>query len=239
MDVTWRDHFRGAMSLGLEGRTGSVHISRVYRGRSDNLYKFAISAPILDGQKNFVDVIATSVATDATMALVDLHDDRREVVLIGPRDVDGPETDRTTELGYAVLFHPAHRRGADPAEFSDQGKILARWNTQTGSPLESPSSMMVIAPNDVYWDPVSSVAPDYAGRWIAGFAPVGNTGFVVIVQQCFDDAVTLESSTFLRLALYSALVSLVAVVILVMALWQWARGRKLETVLQLRPADMG
>jgi len=77
-------------------------------------------------------------------------------------------------------------------------------------------------------DPVAAVAPEYAGRWIAGFAPVRNTGFVVVVQQRFDDAVSLESSTVWRLTLGSALASVVAIAILLMVLWQWARSRRLE-----------
>ncbi len=41
------------------------------------------------------------------------------------------------------------------------------------------------AENDDYRDPVGDQAafPGYRGRWPAGFAPAGITGFVVIVQQ--------------------------------------------------------
>ena len=31
--------------------------------------------------------------------------------------------------------------------------------------------------------------PGYEGRWLAGFAPVGDTGFIVIVQTRYDAAV--------------------------------------------------
>ncbi len=75
-------------------------------------------------------------------------------------------------------------------------------------------------------DPVGSVVDEYRGRWIAGFAPVGSTGFVVIVQQRFADAVSLESATFWNLALWSAMASLVAVAILLIALWRWATSRR-------------
>jgi hypothetical protein len=36
----WRDYFQGAKRL-ASSAAESVYISRVYRGRSDNLYKFA------------------------------------------------------------------------------------------------------------------------------------------------------------------------------------------------------
>ena len=42
--------------------------------------------------------------------------------------------------------------------------------------------------DDNYTEPAVSVAPEYAGRWIAAFAPVGDTGFIVVVQQRFEDA---------------------------------------------------
>ena len=39
--------------------------------------------------------------------------------------------------------------------------------------------------DDAHRDPVRG----YEGRWLAGFAPVGDTGFVVIVQTRYDAAV--------------------------------------------------
>ena len=78
-------------------------------------------------------------------------------------------------------------------------------------------------------DAAAAVDKTYEGRWIAGFAPVGNTGFVVVVQQRFDDAVSLEASTFWRLALWSALASLVALAILGIVFWRWTRSQRLET----------
>ena len=58
-DLSWRDHFQGAKE-----KSGAVHVSRVYRGYSDNIYKFAISAAILDRQNGFLGTIATSVTTE-------------------------------------------------------------------------------------------------------------------------------------------------------------------------------
>jgi hypothetical protein len=82
--------------------------------------------------------------------------------------------------------------------------------------------------DDNYRDPAATVAPEYRGRWIAGVAPVGNTGLFVVVQQRFEDAMSLESSTLWNLALWSALASVVAIASLLMVLWQWARSRRRE-----------
>ncbi len=229
-DFSWRNHFRGARALGAKGADGSVYISRVYRGRSDNFYKFAMSAPILDAKKNFLGVIATSVITDASMGLVFLHEDKRKVALIAPTDTDNPEIALASGTdNYVVLYHPGYRKGVDPVEFPYIKKIGLKPAPVDDPQFQLSDSKLQISPDDNYLDPVSSVAKEYAGRWIAGFAPVGNTGFVVVVQQRFADAVSLESSTLWNLALWSALASLVAVAILAMALWRWARSRRFES----------
>ena len=228
-DFSWRNHFQGAKALGLKGAADSVHISRVYRGRSDNFYKFAVSAPILDAHKNFLGVIATSVTTDAAMGLVSLHEGKRKVALIAPTDTDNPDIGLESRLDkYVVLYHPGYRKGMDPVEFPHLNKIGVRPGLLSKQEFQLADSNRQISPDDNYLDPVSSVAKEYAGRWIAGFAPVGNTGFVVVVQQRFEDAVSLESSTLWNLALWSVLASIVVAVIVLAILWHWARSRKLE-----------
>ena len=199
-------------------------------GRSDNFYKFAISAPILDDQKNFLGVIATSVITDASMGLVFLHEDNRKVALIAATDTDSPEVGLESGMDkYVVLYHPGYRKGVDPVAFPYINKIRMKPDPVNNPQFQLSDSKLQISPDDKYIDPVSSVAKEYGGRWIAGFAPVGNTGFIVVVQQRFADAVSLESSTLWYLALWSALASLVAVAILVMVLWRWAKIRRLES----------
>ncbi len=120
-DFSWRDHFQGAKARAIHGGGGSVHISRVYRGRSDDIYKFAISAPILNRQGNFLGTIATSVTTDASLGPVFLHDDARKVSLIAPADINSPEERRIDK--HVVLYHPGYRRGVDPVEFPHIEKI--------------------------------------------------------------------------------------------------------------------
>ncbi len=226
-DFSWRNYFQGAKALGVKGAGGSVYISRVYHGYSDSVYKFAISAPILDRQNNFLGTIATAVPTDASMGPVFPSDDRRKVALIAPTDINSPAEPRIDK--YVVLFHPGYRKGIDPVEFPSIDKIGMKPDLVSNQQTQLADSKLRILPDDNYIDPVSSVAKEYAGRWIAGFAPVGNTSFVVVVQQRFEEAVSLESSTLWNLALWSALASLVAVAILVMVLWRWARSRRFES----------
>ena len=225
-DFSFRNYFKCA-----KAREGSACISRVYRGTSDNLYKFAISASIVDRQNEFLGVIATSVTTDASLGPVLLHD-KRAVALIAPADSTDMDSPSPGPAGITekdvILFHPGYRKGIDPIEFPYIGRI-GKPDLVNNPRTQLSESELAIPPDDNYRDPVSSAAKDYAGRWIAGFAPVGNTGFVVVVQQRFEDAVSLESSTLWNLALWSALASLVAVAILAMVLLRWARSRRLES----------
>ena len=147
-----------------------------------------------------------------------------------PTDTDSPEIALASGTdNYVVLYHPGYRKGVDPVEFPYTKKIGMKPARIDDPQFQLSDSKLQISPDDNYLDPVSSVAKEYAGRWIAGFAPVGNTGFVVVVQQRFADAVSLESSTLWNLALWSALASLVAVAILVMALRRWSRSRRSES----------
>ena len=218
----WRDYFHGAKTHSGLGSRRQIHISSVYRGRSDDLYKFAISAPILDSNNGFLGVIATSVTTDATMGLVDLDDPRREVALVAPKDVDSAQLDGGAKpVEYVVLFHPAYGHGAAAVEFPDSNQILSDLERAHAEELHNPA--LRLPPQDDYFDPVQSPLREYQGRWIAGFAPVGHTGFAVIVQQRFEEALGLDPSVSRNLLVGSALVSLLALSMVAGVLWRWAR----------------
>ena len=59
-------------------------------------------------------------------------------------------------------------------------------------------------------------------KTIAGFAPVGNTGFVVVVQQRYEEALALDISSR-NLIVWSAVVIFLAIVIIASVLWRWTR----------------
>jgi hypothetical protein len=225
-DFSFRDYFQRPKN------SRSPYISGVFRSQTDLLYKFSVAAPILDSAGKFLGVIAASVTTDEAMGLVILNkpmNDGREVALLAPRAVDSSGTASVTNTGkYVVAFHPAYGRGDEAVEFPDNSKFRPQRDSFGERQLDLPDPSLAISPDDDYRDPVASVDKSYDGRWIAGFAPVGNTGFIVVVQQRFEDAVTLPTSTFWRLALWSALASLVALAIVGIVFWRWTRSRTLE-----------
>ena len=44
--------------------------------------------------------------------------------------------------------------------------------------------------DEQYVDPVASIDPSYHGKWLAGFAPVKGTEFVVVAQRRHREAAT-------------------------------------------------
>jgi len=161
------------------------------------------------------------------MGLVGLDDPGREVVLIAPKDADSAEFDGGSQPGqYVVLFHPAYRRGVAAVEFTDPDQITPNLERAHDKELEPPETLLPA--QDDYIDPVQFLLKEYGGRWIAGFAPVGHTGFAVIVQQRFEEALELDPSVSRNLLVGSALASCLALAIVAIVLWRWAPSRRVE-----------
>lgn len=199
-----RDYFRGALGHRPFAGRQSVHVSQVYVSAVDNLHKFALSAPIRDGHGQAIGVILMSVTTDAALGLVNFQDARRKVALVAPRDlVDTSTIPVTPTARHLVLFHPAFRRGGPAVDFPAQAAILPFVEPSHGKELDD--SEHAFLPVASYMDPVGGLFPDYQGHWIAGFASVGNTGFLVVVQQRLDEALNVDPFVSWNLAVGIAL----------------------------------
>jgi len=204
IDFSSRDYFLGAIAhQPLAGRN-SVHISKVYHSVLDGLYKFGVSAPVLSQGRKFLGVLDISVTTNAALGLVHFEDPYRKAALIAPRDPGGPETKRDDpDARHVILFHPAYHRGDRAVSFPEQSAIARQSDTIHSGELDD--SALTFLPVDDYADSVGSYFPEYQGRWIAAFAPIGNTGFFVIVQQRFDDALKVDPFVSWNLAVGIAL----------------------------------
>lgn len=167
-----RDYFRGAIARA--DSDNRVHLSRVFTSKNDGLDKLAISVPFRLTEKGPVWVLGATVPTDATLGVGGLHDERRKAVLLAPRDQAGA-------LEYVVLVHPAYVTREPSVPFPPD-----RVRIDGAS----------IAPDDNYQDPVATRHPEYAGRWLAGFAPVPETELVVLVQQPYESAVSPQRTFF-------------------------------------------
>jgi hypothetical protein len=180
IDFRDRDYVRGATArAGLSG-SARVHFSRVFTSKNDGLDKLAVSVPFHPkGRPGPVYVLGATIPTDANLGLGRLNDDRRKAVLLAPRDA-GSEAPPTE---FVVLMHPGYA-AREPSEALPVDRLKP-----------GPTGVL---PDDDYVDPVASHHPEYAGRWLAGFAPVPDTELVVLVQQPYEEAVAPYRAFFRR-----------------------------------------
>jgi len=179
-----RDYLKGTLRhIGRAG-LGSVHVSSVYRSQADGLDKFDICAPIAEAGVT-LGIVAVSVTTDPTLGVPHMHDDLHKVVLVAPWDPSPPRDLRP--MGdppeFVVLLHPAVIPGQEAVPFDKRTfpAVFPRNCEQELSMTEGrPTSDLE---RGDYLDPFGARDARFRGRWLAGFWPVGNTGFVVIVQQ--------------------------------------------------------
>jgi hypothetical protein len=182
-----RDYLKG--TLRHAGRAGldSVHVSSVYRSQADGHDKFDICAPIAKAALT-LDIVAVSVTTDPTLGVPHLHDDLHKLVLVAPWDPSPPRDLRPVgdPPEFVLLLHPAMTPGQEAVPF-DKGAFPAVFPRDCRQELSMTESRAAsaLARGD-YLDPFGARDAHFRGRWLAGFWPVGNTGFVVIVQQKAD-----------------------------------------------------
>lgn len=234
-DFTWRDYFQGAMAKkGSRGRA-AIHVSRVYRSRNDGLWKFAISTPVYAGPEAdapILGVVAANFTTNSTLGLLRLNDERRTAVLVCPKDpttedaaihfyTPKPGASLTNE--YLVVVHPAYTRG-DKAIPVVSPQLDAVHRSARGHEIALPDAAFdpASAMDRHYADPMAALDSSYAGRWLAGFAPVGNTEMVVIVQERYEDAIPSDHGI-----IWSGAAVLLAAIFMVAFGWpgfQWLAG---------------
>ncbi|MEO8905771.1 MAG: serine/threonine protein kinase [Polyangiaceae bacterium] len=188
-DYAWRDYFRGAQALAARG-LASTYVSPAFKSEPDHLYKFAISTPVYssDGKRTWLGVLVAAVASQANLGSLILKDTRSAAVLVAPRGQE--RTDAPPELPFLILRHPAYSEYGHAVEMDGpEFRLLAQKSEQASLRVERWGlPRRDLASNEDYRDPAAARFPAYAGSWLAGFAPVGNTGFVVVVQTRESDA---------------------------------------------------
>jgi hypothetical protein len=203
-DFGGRDYFLGALRRIGEDGPERVYVSRVYHSENDGLEKLALAVAVRSADKRQpAGVVVVTLTTDASLGLDRLHDEDRKAVLLALLDTNPARksaTGRSAAGGYLVLVHPAYRHGEEPVAFL--------------RPFDSDGL------DENYADPVAATHPDYAGRWLAGFAPVEGTELIVLVQQRRDAVVEPVQGILRRAFLwigagFAALLSLVGVFVMI------------------------
>jgi len=198
-----RDYFKGACEL-AEAKGGSpVYVSRVYQSiiPEDKRYKFGFATVVRhDGE--VVGVLVATVTTGPDMGLLELKDGELVTALLAEEDpfvMAGEQRPRGSASPYLILLHPAYRQGDQPVWFPKARLDELRAGVTAD-----------------YRDPLAVVNEEYAGRWLAAFAPVEGSSFIVVVQRPYRPL--LPGGAWLALGL-----GIVACVLLAALLNRWPR----------------
>jgi hypothetical protein len=193
-NYAFRDYFQGALRLarlcvpGHPARrpTPFVYVSRAFRSEANGALEFAFATPLLredDCALQGVFVItygAKAVFGAVRMEETSLETDRITTALVGPRGNDrGAGPDPRTPSRYTFLAHPGLDHGAEYPLDAPSPEQLHRAFGEPAPPGEQ-FVLEYVPPltERSYRDPV----PGFAGEWLAALAPVGKTGFVVLVE---------------------------------------------------------
>ena len=231
-----RDYFRGAERLAAQGRR-SAYVSHAFQSEADKLHKIAVSCPIVAEDGTFLGAFVATVATDPRFGAHSFNDAPRLAVLAArmeggqrgteesgdsgtpaaePRGSAAGHSDAPPSAGlhHIILLHEALTHGQ---YVPLRHPLVAEFHPDPGAEqLRLPRRDTRDVRTDAHYrDPV----PGFEGRWLAAFAPVGNTHLVVIVQTRSEDAVALDRQAARRLAWLAAAATAVVVVLLGLSLW--------------------
>jgi serine/threonine-protein kinase len=185
-DYTFRDYFRGARYL-AETRTPGAYIARAFRSESHGTLEFGISAPVLDEQGTQLGLIVGTLQANSVFGAVRMEEapqsgktGRIITALIGPRGHDrasGPEAPAPSD--FTFLVHPRMDRGVEyPVRTPSPERLRQRFGLS--APPGHQLSLQYAPALQIadYHDPI----PGFPGDWLAALAPVGKTGFLMLVE---------------------------------------------------------
>ncbi|MEZ6055337.1 MAG: protein kinase [Planctomycetaceae bacterium] len=198
----WRDYFHGqGRELDPEIEIDSVSIRQVpgisaaFQSRATDQYMVAISVPVWDeSHKEVIGILAS------TIHLTDLLKqwEVRIRSLEEPLEKEGHSQSDPDPTHHRFLALADTRGGEvrllDHPWMTPQnlGKISDAELESTDSPLRmvTPFDSVLLEEHwsTEYADPLARRDPDFAGQWLAAAAPVGNTGWIAVVQERRDVA---------------------------------------------------
>lgn len=216
-DYAWRDYFIGARRLGETGQRAG-YIARSFRSEADGRYKLAVAAPIY--APDWAGVLVATLGAAPLLERMRLDDATHAgpiAVLVAPRDHGRAAPD--DEGRYVVILHDKLGRGEEIEIDSPRLRELRLARAGRAGPGWLEGGPIT---DDAHRDPV----PGFEGRWLAGFAPVGDTGLVAIVQTRYDVVVGPNARLSRRLTSRVSIVILAWSVVFGTTLWAYARRRR-------------
>lgn len=219
----WRDYFHGrGMELDPSTPVDSIPprtaagVSTAFRSQANDQYMVAIAMPLRGTDGAVIGVLARTIRLTALLQQWD--EPVREVL------ANDGQIEDSIHARFLVL---ADTRG-DGAHLLDHPGMTQAWLAERNDlELQSASSPLRLSPQiatslqqeqrtSSYTDPMGAVDPTYQGTWLAAAAPVGDTGWLAIVQERRDTTVqpvdnlrrVLVRAGFWSLGIFSALLLL-------------------------------
>jgi tRNA A-37 threonylcarbamoyl transferase component Bud32 len=200
-EVVRRDSFAGAKHLAERGYR-SVHVGRVVRSEDiQSVRQVSLSAPVFDDDNRWIGVISVTIDLNAFLDSLRLSDtDQRTAVLVGVREREAGDPGDAVEAR-------ASKPGATAEQDDDQGVMVLLRSKQEDAE-SAPSSggpwlkeltrlKQKAAGRDPFrfsdspplqYEATAYPVNAFGNRWLSGFAPVGHTGYAVVVQTRYDTA---------------------------------------------------
>jgi serine/threonine-protein kinase len=183
-----RDYFLGA-ALDAQQPTRTTWVRKAYLSSVSHLVRFAISTPLLSNevesasastpraQDRFAGALTGSITVASTLDVPGAlqrrwHD--QITALVGP--FEDTHQASSGQVEYAFLSHPKLARGARAMLPPSLAQALSSRFGREGSPPQFALRAAEVWTQSDYTDPLAGE------RWLAAFAPVGGTGYVVVVQ---------------------------------------------------------
>jgi serine/threonine-protein kinase len=158
----------------------------VYRAESSQQMQFAFSAPVRAPDGTWLGMLIGALPVDSAIGKLNLRgpaESGRIVAVLGPRDNDRDRTNQALPSDLCFVVHPKLERGREVYLRGTGAGAPARELAKAGTPGEQ-FGLRWVEPQLIadYRDPVAGGDQ----QWLAAFAPVGQTGYVVVVQTTRD-----------------------------------------------------
>ncbi len=181
-NYAFRDYFSGARSLAEQHLPGA-YLARAFRSESQGQLVFAFSAPVLDERGAAIGVLMATLNAKSVFGAVKMEDSAGGLhvtsALLGPRGPERGTKPGTLRSEFSFLVHPSLPDGQEYRVSAALSSKLQRIFGASAPPGQQ-FALEYLPPVQVadYEDAV----PGFEGKWLAAFAPVGKTGFAVLVQ---------------------------------------------------------
>ena len=181
----FRGYFRGARELASH-RLSGAYLGPVYQSESSGALQVTFAAPVFDEQGTWLGVLSASVSADSAIGQIRMKDSTaggRTVALLGPRDRErtSPTPPHASEFSFVV--HPRLKHGREVVLRDPNRAVLeGAFELAAGEQFSIHWAPPLLLSN--YRDPLLEPAQ----QSLAAFAPVGRTGYVVVVETAKEAA---------------------------------------------------